>query len=238
MQYLRSFAFTSYLMVSACLFGSFMALCFWLPQRAHFAIARCWARLVLVVLRVLCGLRYEVEGAENIPAGNHIVMSNHTSAWETVALFLLFPAQVWVLKRELLWIPFVGWGLRQLQPIAIDRSAGHRAVGQVIAQGTQRLSDGLWVIIFPEGTRVTPGQPRKYGVSGALLSIETGRLVVPVSHDAGLFWPRRGLLKKPGTVRVRIGRPIDPAGLDARALNDSVRDAIEGGLARIATAVR
>jgi 1-acyl-sn-glycerol-3-phosphate acyltransferase len=125
-----------------------------------------------------------------------------------------------------------------LQPIAIDRSAGHRAVSQVIAQGKQRLSDGLWVIIFPEGTRVTPGQPRKYGVSGALLAIETGRLVVPVSHDAGLFWPRRGLLKRPGRVRVMIGRPIDPAGLDARALNDSVRDAIEGGLARITAAVR
>jgi 1-acyl-sn-glycerol-3-phosphate acyltransferase len=238
MTYLRSLAFTSYMMVSACLFGAFMALCFWLPQRAQFAIARCWARQLLSALRVLCGLGYEVVGEENIPAGNHIVMSNHTSAWETVAHFLLFPAQVWVLKRELLWIPFVGWGLRQLQPIAIDRGAGRRAVGQVIAQGRQRLHDGLWVIIFPEGTRVTPGQPRKYGVSGALLAIETGRLVVPVSHNAGMFWPRRGFLKKPGTVRVMIGRPIDPDGLDARALNDAARDAIEGGLARIAAAVR
>jgi len=238
MTYLRSLAFTSYMMVSACLFGAFMALCFWLPQRAQFAIARCWARQLLFALRVLCGLGYEVLGEENIPAGNHIVMSNHTSAWETVAHFLLFPAQVWVLKRELLWIPFVGWGLRQLQPIAIDRGAGRRAVGQVIAQGKQRLHDGLWVIIFPEGTRVTPGQPRKYGVSGALLAIETGRLVVPVSHNAGMFWPRRGFLKKPGTVRVMIGRPIDPDGLDARALNDAARDAIEGGLARIAAAVR
>ena len=234
MQYLRSLAFTSYMMVSACLFGLSMALCFWLPQRAQFALARCWARQVLAALRVLCGLGYEVVGAENIPAGNHIVMANHTSAWETVAHFVLFPAQVWVLKRELLWIPFVGWGIRLLRPIAIDRGAGHRAVAQVIAQGKQRLSDGLWVIIFPEGTRVTPGQPRKYGVSGALLAIETGRLIVPVSHNAGEFWPRRGFLKKPGIVRLMIGPPIDPAGFDARALNDAVRAAIEGGLARIA----
>jgi 1-acyl-sn-glycerol-3-phosphate acyltransferase len=230
---LRSLAFTTYMMVSACLFGAFMALCFWLPHRAQFAIARAWARQLLAVLALLCGLDYKVEGAENIPAGNHIVMSNHTSAWETVAHFLLFPAQVFVLKRELLWIPLVGWGLRLLRPIAIDRGAGHRAVGQVIAQGKERLRDGLWVIIFPEGTRVVAGQPKKYGVSGALLAIETGRFVVPVSHNAGAFWPRRGFLKRPGTVHVMIGRPINPEGLDARALNDAVRDAIEGGLARI-----
>jgi len=234
MQHLRSLAFTTYMMASACAFGLFMALCFWLPHRCQFALARCWARQLLSVLRVLCGLGYEVEGTENIPAGNHIVMSNHTSAWETVALFLMFPAQVWVLKRELLWIPFVGWGLRLLRPIAIDRGAGHRAVSQVIAQGKQRLGDGLWVIIFPEGTRVIAGQPKKYGVSGALLAIETGRFVVPLSHNAGVFWPRRGFLKKPGTVRVRIGAPIDPKGLDPRALNDATRDAIEGGLAQIA----
>jgi 1-acyl-sn-glycerol-3-phosphate acyltransferase len=233
MQHLRSLAFTSYMIVSACLFGGFMALCFWLPHRLQFAIARTWARQLLFVLRILCGLTYEVEGAQNIPAGNHIVMSNHTSAWETVAHFLLFPAQVWVLKRELLWLPLIGWGIRLLRPIAINRGAGHRAVGQVIDQGQQRLNAGLWVVIFPEGTRVIPGQPKKYGISGALLAIESGRFVVPVSHNAGEFWPRRGFLKKPGTVRVRIGRPIDPRGLDARALNDAVREAIESGLAQI-----
>ena len=233
MQHLRSLAFTTYMMVSACVCGAAMALCFWLPHRLQFAIARAWARQLLVVLRVLCGLDYEVEGTENIPVGNHIVMSNHTSAWETVAHFVMFPEQVWVLKRELLWIPFIGWGIRLLRPIAIDRGAGHRAVGQVIAQGKERLGDGLWVVIFPEGTRVIAGQPKRYGISGALLAIESGRLVVPVSHNAGVFWPRRGFLKKPGTVRVRIGTPINPKGLDALALNEAARAAIEGGLARI-----
>ncbi len=134
-----------------------MALCFWLPYRRHFAIARTWARCLFWMLERLCGLKYSVEGRERIPPGNHIVMSNHASAWETVAQFVIFPPQVWVLKRELLWIPFVGWGLKLLRPIAINRAEGHRAVHQVIEQGKERLAAGLWVIIFPEGTRVVAG---------------------------------------------------------------------------------
>jgi 1-acyl-sn-glycerol-3-phosphate acyltransferase len=134
-QLFRSLLFTTYMMASACLFGAAMGLCFWLPYRAQFAIARCWARILFWVLARLCGLTYVVEGRERIPPGNHIVMSNHTSAWETVAQFLIFPPQVWVLKRELLWIPFVGWGLKLLRPIAINRGEGHRAVNQVIEQG-------------------------------------------------------------------------------------------------------
>jgi len=231
MQYLRSLLFTTYMMVSACLFGAFMGICFWLPYRTQFAIAKRWAVLLFWMLERLCGLTYTVAGRENIPAGNHIIMSNHTSAWETVAQFLLFPPQVWVLKRELLWIPFVGWGLKTLRPIAINRSAGHRAVNQVVEQGQARLAEGLWVVIFPEGTRVTRGQTRKYGVSGALLASASGKLVVPLSHDAGKYWPRRGILKKPGTVHVVIGKPIEAQGKDARALNEEVRQAIEAGLA-------
>ncbi len=234
MQYFRSLLFTTYMMVSACLCGLIMSLCFWLPYSRQFALSRWWARHLFRVLNLLCHLDYRVEGRENIPPGNHIVMCNHTSAWETVAQFLLFPAQVWVLKQELLWIPFVGWGLKLLRPIAINRGAGHRAVNQVILQGKERLADGLWVIIFPEGTRVTAGNTRRYGVSGALLATETGKLVVPVSHNAGEFWPRRGFLKKAGTVRVVIGLPIDPVGLDPRAVNAAVRTAIEAGMTRIA----
>ncbi|MGO9515049.1 MAG: lysophospholipid acyltransferase family protein [Steroidobacteraceae bacterium] len=227
--------FTTYMMLSACLFGAFMALCFWLPYRAHFAIARFWARCLFWLLERLCGLKFAVEGRERIPQGNHIVMSNHTSAWETVAPFVIFPPQVWVLKRELLWIPFMGWGLKLLRPIAINRGEGHRSVNQVIEQGTARLADGLWVIIFPEGTRrVVAGETRKFGVSGALLATTTGKRVVPFSHNAGAFWPRRGFLKKPGTIRVIIGEPISSAGKDPRALNEEIRRAIDAGLARIA----
>ncbi len=234
MQLLRSLIFTTYMMASACLFGGVMALGFWLPYSAQFAIARTWARILLWVLERLCGLKYVVEGRERIPAGNHIVMSNHSSAWETVAQFLIFPPQVWVLKRELLWIPFVGWGLKLLRPIAINRGEGHRAVNQVIDQGKARLRDGLWIIIFPEGTRVIAGETRRFGVSGALLAIASGKSVVPLSHNAGKFWARRGFLKKPGTIRVLIGEPIESAGKNPRDLNEEVRQSIEAGLAQIA----
>ncbi|HXC10573.1 MAG TPA: lysophospholipid acyltransferase family protein [Steroidobacteraceae bacterium] len=236
MQLFRSLLFTTYMMASACVFGGVMALGFWLPYPAQFAIARSWARILFWVLERLCGLKYVVEGRERIPSGNHIVMSNHTSAWETVAQFLIFPPQVWVLKRELLWIPFVGWGLKLLRPIAINRGEGHRAVNQVVDQGKARLADGLWIIIFPEGTRVVAGETRKFGVSGALLAIASGHSVVPLSHNAGTFWARRGFLKKPGTIRVVIGEPIESAGKNPRELNEEVKQAIEAGLARIAAA--
>jgi len=234
-QLLRSLLFTTYMMASALVFGAVMTLGFWLPYPAQFAIARSWARILLWVLERLCGLKYVVEGRERIPSGNHIVMSNHTSAWETVAQFLIFPPQVWVLKRELLWIPFIGWGMKLLRPIAINRGEGHRAVNQVVEQGKARLSEGLWIIIFPEGTRVVAGDTRKFGVSGALLAIASGRSVVPLSHNAGTFWARRGFLKKPGTIRVVIGEPIEPAGKNPRDLNEEVKRAIEAGLARIAS---
>jgi 1-acyl-sn-glycerol-3-phosphate acyltransferase len=234
MQLFKSLFFTAFMMVSALVFGGFMALCFWAPYRTQFGIARSWARMQFWLLQKVCGLTFTVEGRERIPAGNHIVMSNHTSAWETIAQFLIFPPQVWVLKRELLWIPFIGWGLKLLRPISINRGAGHRAVNQVIEQGKERLAAGLWIIIFPEGTRVVAGEKRKYGVSGALLATETGKFVVPLSHNAADFWVRRGIIKKPGTIRVVIGEPIDAAGKDPRLLNDEVRRSIEAGLAHIA----
>ena len=201
----RSLLFTAYMMVSACVFGAFMSLCFWAPYRFQFEVARLWARCLFWVLERLCGLKYVVEGRERIPEGNHIVMSNHTSAWETIAQFVIFPPHVWVLKRELLWIPFIGWGLKLLKSIAINRGVGHRAVNQVVEQGKARLADGLWVIIFPEGTRVAAGETKRFGVSGALLAAATGKLMIPLSHNAGAFWPRRSIIKKPGTIRVVIG---------------------------------
>ena len=232
----RSLLFTAYMMVSACVFGAFMSLCFWAPYRFQFEVARLWARCLFWVLERLCGLKYVVEGRERIPEGNHIVMSNHTSAWETNAQFVIFPPHVWVLKRELLWIPFIGWGLKLLKSIAINRGVGHRAVNQVVEQGKARLADGLWVIIFPEGTRVAAGETKRFGVSGALLAAATGKLMIPLSHNAGAFWPRRSIIKKPGTIRVVIGEAISPQGKNPRQLNEEARLAIEAGLAKIAAA--
>jgi 1-acyl-sn-glycerol-3-phosphate acyltransferase len=140
---------------------------------------------------------------------------------------VVFPRQVWVLKHELLWIPFVGWGIRLLHAIAIDRRSGVTAVNQIVTQGKARLAEGDWVMIFPEGTRMAIGQTRKYGVSGALLARETGCYVVAVAHNAGNFWPRRGLMKKPGVIRVVIGPPIETQGREPREINEEAQSWIE-----------
>jgi 1-acyl-sn-glycerol-3-phosphate acyltransferase len=187
------------------------------------------------VLKVLCSLTYRVEGTENIIPGAHISMWKHSSAWETIAQATVFPPQSWVLKRELMWLPLVGWALHFLKPIAINRKAGATAVNQVVDQGKQRLAEGFWILIFPEGTRVAAGEKRKYGVSGALLASRAGCKIIPVAHNAGHFWPRRGWLKKPGVIQVAIGPPIDAAGRDPRELNDEVRAWIESRLARMGT---
>jgi 1-acyl-sn-glycerol-3-phosphate acyltransferase len=237
MQLLASLFFTLFLFVWTFLYSVMfvcVAVCLPFPRRA--LLARGWAWVLLKVLGWTCHLYYTVEGRENIPADNHIALWKHASTWETLAIGVVFPRQVWVLKRELLWLPFVGWSVRLLHAIAIDRSAGHSAVSQVIEQGRQRLAEGDWVVMFPEGTRMPAGQTRRYGVSGALLASQTNRLVIPVAHNAGYFWPRRGLLKKPGTVRVVIGPPIKAGGRDPREINAEAQEWIEAQVRRMAPA--
>ncbi|MBV8404654.1 MAG: 1-acyl-sn-glycerol-3-phosphate acyltransferase [Gammaproteobacteria bacterium] len=211
----------------------FVIACALLPFRRRFPLARAYATVVLWVLRWSCGLSYRIEGAP-LPDGSHIALWKHSSSWETMAMMVVFPRQVWVLKRELLWIPVVGVGVMQMHSIAIDRRAGHSAVGQVIEQGKKRLQEGNWVMIYPEGTRMAIGQTRRYGVSGALLAIESGRLLVPVAHNAGYYWPRRGLLKKPGVVRVVIGPPVVAAGREVREVNEEIQAWVEATVKRLA----
>lgn len=231
MQLLRSLLYTTWLFVGTLLYAVVvLALC-WLPSHQLYGVARSWSRVQLWVLKMLCGLSYTIEGEENIAPGAHISMWKHSSAWETIAQAGIFPAQSWVLKRELMWIPLVGWALHFLKPIAINRKAGATAVNQVVEQGKQRLAEGLWVLVFPEGTRVAAGETRKYGVSGALLASRAGCKIVPVAHNAGYFWPRRGWVKKPGVIQIAIGPPIDATGRDPRELNEEVRAWIEGRLA-------
>jgi 1-acyl-sn-glycerol-3-phosphate acyltransferase len=205
----------------------FVVACLFLPYRGRFELARVWARVVLFVLRWTCRLDYRVEGREHLPPGNHVALIKHSSSWETVAQALLLPPQVWVLKRELLWVPVVGWGIRQLRAIAVNRSAGSSAVRDVIEQGSARLAEGEWVVIFPEGTRMPPGETRKYGVSGALLAAETGKMIVPLAHDAGYYWPRRGFIKRSGTIRVVIGPPILASGRNPRDVSAEAQAWIE-----------
>jgi 1-acyl-sn-glycerol-3-phosphate acyltransferase len=233
MQLLRSVLFTTALFLGTLLYAVAVLAFGWLPSQQLYAIARSWGRVNLWLLAKLCGLTYTVEGRENIPPGAHVSMWKHSSAWETIAQAAVFPPQAWVLKRELMWIPLVGWAVKCLKPIAINRKAGAAAVTQVVDQGKQRLQAGLWILIFPEGTRVAVGETRKYGVSGSLLASRAGCKIIPVAHNAGYYWPRRGWLKKPGTIRVVIGPAIDAAGRDARELNEEVRAWIEKKLATL-----
>jgi len=234
MQWLRSLVFTILMFAWTGVYAIFFVIAApFLPVKKRFGLAAWYARRMLDMLRLTCGLGFEVTGAENFPAVTHVVLWKHASTWETFAQFLIGPPKVIVLKRELFLIPFFGWGLAQLRSIAINRSAGASAVNQVVAQGTARLQDGLSVLVFPEGTRVAAGEIRKFGISGALLASRAGCLVVPVTHDAGYYWPRRGLLKKPGTIRVVIGKPIAAAGRDAREINVEAQAVITETLADI-----
>jgi 1-acyl-sn-glycerol-3-phosphate acyltransferase len=234
MQLIRSVLFTTLLFALTLIYAVAVVALSWLPSHRLYGVARSWAHTQLWILEKLCGLTYVVEGRDNIPAGAHVSMWKHSSTWETIAQASIFPPQSWVLKRELMWVPLVGWAVHCLKPIAINRKAGATAVTQVIDQGKQRLTEGLWVLVFPEGTRVAVGETRKYGVSGALLASKAGCKIVPVAHNAGYFWPRRGLMKKPGVIRVAIGPPIDAAGREPRELNDEVREWIERTLAGMA----
>ncbi|MBV9911134.1 MAG: 1-acyl-sn-glycerol-3-phosphate acyltransferase [Sinobacteraceae bacterium] len=234
MQLFASLVFTVFLFLwTFCYAIFFVIACLFLPFRKRFVLARVWGLVLLRALKWTCRLDYRVEGRENLPEGNHIALWKHSSSWETIAMAVVFPRQVWVLKRELLWVPMVGWGIRQLHAIAIDRKSGHSAVGQVVEQGRQRLAEGDWIMIFPEGTRMPLGQTRRYGVSGTLLASECGRLIVPVAHNAGWFWPRRGLMKRRGTIRLVIGPPVAAAGRDVREVNNEVQQWIEATVSEL-----
>lgn len=208
--------------------GSGTLLGWLLPPMKRFMIDNAWSRINLWGLKIICGLNYHLEGQQNLPEGSCIILSKHQSTWETIALISLIPhPKAWVLKRELLFVPIFGWVMYLFKPIAINRKSGRRAVFQIIEQGIQRLESGLSVIIFPEGTRVSPGTHQRYGIGGALLAEKSGYPVVPVAHNAGVFWKRRGIVKYPGTIDVRIGPVIHPNDMRAAEINKKVEEWIE-----------
>lgn len=235
MQLIGSLLFTAFLFAWTFLYAvPFVLLAGLVSFPRRFVLVRWWAQALLAVLRWTCRLDYRVEGLESLPPGNHVALWKHSSSWETIAMNVIFPRQVWVLKRELQWIPVVGWALALLHSIAIDRGAGRTAVTQVLEQGKARLAEGDWVTIFPEGTRTAPGESRKFGVSGAVLAAESGHLAIPVAHNAGYFWPRRGLVKRPGTVRVVIGPPIECVGRNPRDINEEAQRWMQARMAEFA----
>ena len=204
-----------------------------LPYRFRWRVVTQWSRFNLHWLSVTCGVRTEVEGLENVPAEPTVILSKHESAWETLALQRWFAPQVWVLKRVLFRIPFFGWGLATMRPIAIDRSAGLGAFEQMLEQGEERLASGCWVVVFPEGTRVPPGARRRFKQGGARLAVHTGRAVVPVAHNAGDCWPRNSFYKYPGTIRVVIGEPIETVQRRASEVNRIAEQWVHETLGRI-----
>jgi 1-acyl-sn-glycerol-3-phosphate acyltransferase len=192
-----------------------------------------WAYAVMFWLKVTCNLSYEVRGLSHIPTQPSIVLSKHQSAWETIALQVIFPPQIWVMKRELMMIPFLGWAFWALNAIPIDRGAGREALKKLVEHGKDRLARGLWVVIFPEGTRTAPDTRGKYHIGGAWLASHTGTQVVPVAHNAGRFWRKNSIIKHPGTITVVIGPPIETAGLKADAVNQLVEHWIESEMANL-----
>lgn len=231
----RSLLYTTLLFLVTLVFGVIVLVSALLPLsiEQRYVIPRSWGLFLTWLAGAICGLKYVIEGRENLPTRPFISLWKHSSAWETMAQMFVVPTASWLLKREVIWIPVIGWAVSTYKPIAINRSAGHSAVNQVVKQGRERLAAGMGIVVYPEGTRVAPGQTRKYGVSGALLATETGAPVVPIAHNAGYFWKRRSIVKKPGLIRVVIGPPIDPSGLTAREVNERAQQWIEAKIAEI-----
>jgi 1-acyl-sn-glycerol-3-phosphate acyltransferase len=235
MQAIRSLIYSTLMVLGTGVFGVIVLISALLPLsiEQRYVIPRTWGLFLTWLAGAVCGLKYTIEGQENLPDRPFISLWKHSSAWDTMAQMFVVPPAAWLLKREVTWIPIVGWAVSTYKPIAINRSAGHSAVNQVVTQGRERLASGMGVIVYPEGTRVLPGQTRKYGISGALLATQTGAPVVPIAHNSGYFWRRRSIMKKAGTIRVVIGPPIDPTGMDPRELNNQVQQWIEAKVAEI-----
>jgi len=230
---LRSAVFALLQVVLTVVFAIIALLTFPLGPFTRYRIITVWNRIVIRLARVICGIRYEIKGAENLPDYPVIVMAKHQSAWETIALPVLLPPQALVLKKELLALPFFGWGLAMLSPIAINRKAGKEALRQIVVQGSARIRQGFWVMIFPEGTRVKPGETGRYGIGGAWLAVHAGAAVLPVAHNAGEVWPKNSFFKHPGTVTLSIGPVISSEGKKADALNEEVKAWIESEMKQL-----
>jgi 1-acyl-sn-glycerol-3-phosphate acyltransferase len=224
---LRAFMFYLGMFIITPIFTVLIILLYPLPNTLRSHVASYWAHCALYWLKVTCNLTFEVRGRENIPSQPSIILCKHQSAWETIALQVIYPPQVWVLKRELLFIPIIGLAWMALSAIPIDRSAGREALKKLVNHGKDRLARGLWVVIFPEGTRIPPGERGKYHIGGAWLASLTQTTVSPVAHNAGVFWRKNEFIKRAGTITVSIGQPIETAGLKPDEVNKRVESWIE-----------
>jgi 1-acyl-sn-glycerol-3-phosphate acyltransferase len=231
--WIRSTLFFLGMAISAILFSPFAIASAVLPILPRMRFIGWWARFIMFWLRVTCKIDHQVQGLEYLPTSPAVILSKHQSAWETIAFQAIFPPQTWALKREALWIPFFGWGLAATRPIAINRATPIRALDQLLEQGKKRLIEGRWVVIFPEGTRMPPGVRGRYSPGGATLAVHSETPVVPVAHNAGLYWGRRRFIKQPGIIRICIGPAIQVRGRNPRAVNQEAEDWIENKMATL-----
>lgn len=225
--YIRAWLFYLGLVPTAIFFSLLALLLMPVNNVTRSRIASGWAHCMMWWLALTCNLRFEVKGREHLPNSPSIILAKHQSAWETIAFQTIFPPQIWVMKKSLMLIPFMGWAFWALDAIPIDRSAGREALKKLVANGKDRLERGLWVVIFPEGTRIAPDARGKYHIGGAWLASHTQTQVVPVAHNAGRYWRKNSILKHPGTIQVVIGKPIETAGLKPDAVNALVEACIE-----------
>ena len=199
----------------------------------RYRIVTSWNHACIWLAKVCCGIKYEVHGKENIPAGGYVIVAKHQSAWEAIYLQMLFTPLSTILKRELLWIPFFGWGMDMRKPIAIKRSSPKESLKQIQKQGGERLAEGIPILVFPEGTRTPYGKIGRYAKGGATLAVSAGGPLLPLAHNAGRYWPPKGFIKRPGTIQVQICAPIDTAGAEPAALTEQCKGIIEGTIEKM-----
>ena len=218
--YLGSSVFFIYTLTSMIIFSLVVILSLAFPFSVRYQLGQWWVNSILFMAKLCCGIKHEIEGLEHLPKNQAaVVLSKHQSAWETMALRQFLPQQVSLLKQSLLWIPFGGWALATLKPIAINRENQRTALKILLDQGGKALSAGFWVIIFPEGTRAAPKEHKKFGVGGAMLAHKNACPIIPLAHNAGSVWPRYSFLKYPGIIKVKIGPAIEVEGKKAREIN-------------------
>ena len=231
--FIRSLLFWLGFIVNTVVFGLLVVFLFFMPATFRLKIARLWSYTNNFLLKVFCGIDFKVKGQENLNVETAIILSKHQSTWETLALHSFTPLVHWVFKRELMYIPVFGWALALTDPIAINRGTGRVAIKQLIDEGTKKLNNGKWIVLFPEGTRTAPGKTHKYKIGGALLAQKSGYPVIPIAHNAGEFWPRHSFIKWPGTISVVIGPAIETKGRKAEEINKEVSDWIENTMKEI-----
>jgi 1-acyl-sn-glycerol-3-phosphate acyltransferase len=226
----------SWILLCAALpiFYVLVILFFWVSARSKHKLLTSWGLMYLLCTRYLCGVKYKIQGLENFGKSPAIIASNHQSMWETFAFSVFFPQHVWILKQELVKLPFFGWCLQYASPIAIDRKNGREALQQISVQGRERLKTGFWILVFPEGTRIKPKVDHNYKTGIAKLAQSLNLQIVPVAHNAGYAMPKHSFWVYPGTVEIRVGKPIIPKPEESpEQLTERIKKSITGELEQI-----